>query len=135
MSAYSNKLIVAMLIVPFCTSFSSFGSSIHRRFSLSMAHASYARFLESNTFIFQLGDVKIFSDPVMSQLDFGIPAVYRGNKKVIDEKLELDIAAETSDIVMISQSYDDHAHTPTLKKLATMRPEMPYLCHNLSAGL
>ena len=93
-----------------------------------MAHASYARFLESNTFIFQLGDVKIFSDPVMSQLDFGIPAVYRGNKKVIDEKLELDIAAQTSDIVMISQSYDDHAHTPTLKKLALMRPEMPYLC-------
>ena len=64
----------------------------------------------------------------MSQLDFGIPAVYRGNKKVIDENAELEIAARTSDIVMISQSYDDHAHTPTLKKLAIMRPEMPYLC-------
>ena len=28
---------------------------------------------------------------------------------------------------LISQSYDDHAHTPTLKKLAVMRPNMPYL--------
>lgn len=93
-----------------------------------MSSSSYARFLESNTFIFQLGNVQIFSDPVMSQLDFGIPAVYRGNKKVIDENAELEIAARTSDIVMISQSYDDHAHTPTLKKLAKMRPEMPYLC-------
>lgn len=99
-----------------------------RRSSLLMATASYARFLESNTYIFQLGDVKIFSDPVMSQLDFGIPAVYRGNKKVIDENLELQIAADTSDLVMISQSYDDHAHAPTLRKLAKMRPEMPYLC-------
>lgn len=95
---------------------------------MTMSSTSYARFLESNTFIFQLGNVKIFSDPVMSQLDFGIPAVYRGNKKVIDENAELEIAARTSDIVMISQSYDDHAHTPTLKKLAKMRPEMPYLC-------
>jgi L-ascorbate metabolism protein UlaG (beta-lactamase superfamily) len=95
---------------------------------MTMSSSSYARFLESNTFIFQLGNVKIFSDPVMSQLDFGIPAIYRGNKKVIDENAELEIAARTSDIVMISQSYDDHAHTPTLKKLAIMRPEMPYLC-------
>ena len=100
----------------------------YRKTSTTMLSSSYARFLESNTFIFQLGNVKIFSDPVMSQLDFGIPAVYRGNKKVIDENAELEIAARTSDIVMISQSYDDHAHTPTLKKLAKMRPEMPYLC-------
>ena len=95
---------------------------------MMMAHASYARFLEANTFIFQLGDVKIFSDPVMSQLDFGIPAVYRGNKRFIDENAELEAAAQTSDVVMISQSYDDHAHAPTLKRLAKMRPEMPYLC-------
>lgn len=72
--------------------------------------------------------VKIFSDPVMSQLDFGIPAVYRGNKKFIDEKFELQDAAETSDVVLVSQSYDDHAHKPTLKQLATMRPNMPYIC-------
>lgn len=110
------------------TSF-SFGRTVPAsKSSLWMSSSSYARFLESNTFIFQLGEVKIFSDPVMSQLDFGIPIVYRGNKKVIDENLELEIAAKTSDIVMISQSYDDHAHTPTLKKLAIMRPDMPYLC-------
>ena len=68
-----------------------------------MAHASYARFLESNTFIFQLGDVKIFSDPVMSQLDFGIPAVYRGNKKVIDDPNdEKDVQNGTINMATIS---------------------------------
>ena len=117
-----------MMALMLCVASFSSGAIRNRKPLISMAHASYARFLESNTFIFQLGDVKIFSDPVMSQLDFGIPAVYRGNKKVIDENLELELAAETSDVVMISQSYDDHAHTPTLKKLAVMRPGMPYLC-------
>ena len=89
---------------------------------------SYIRFLESNTYIFKLGDIKIFSDPVMSQLDFGIPIVYRGNKRFIDGPKELSEEAATSDLVLISQGYDDHAHTPTLKKLAKLQPEMPYIC-------
>ena len=90
--------------------------------------SSSIRFLESNTFSFKLGDVKIFSDPVMSQLDFGIPAVYRGNKRVVDGQAELEKEAQSSDLVLISQAYDDHAHTPTLKKLRQLRPDMPYIC-------
>ena len=89
---------------------------------------SYIRFLESNTFIFKLGDVKIFSDPVMSQLDFGMPAVYRGNKRYINGAKELSEEAATSDLVLISQGFDDHAHTPTLQKLSQLQPDMPYIC-------
>jgi L-ascorbate metabolism protein UlaG (beta-lactamase superfamily) len=89
---------------------------------------SYAKFLESNTWVFKFGDVQIFSDPVMSQLDFGIPAVYRGNKRFIDEDAELQSAAQTSDLVLISQGFDDHAHRPTLLKLKSMRPDMAYVC-------
>ena len=105
------------MVVVFCTiSFSSLDA------------ASFVRFLESNTFVFRLGDIKIFSDPVMSQLDFGIPAVYRGRKKYINGATELENEAKTSDLVLISQGFDDHAHTPTLKKLSALRPDMPYIC-------
>jgi L-ascorbate metabolism protein UlaG (beta-lactamase superfamily) len=123
------KVVILAVTVSFASSFTLGGKVVASRKGMTMsAGSSYARFLESNTFVFQLGDVKIFSDPVMSQLDFGIPAVYRGNKRFIDENVELEIAADTSDMVLISQGYDDHAHLPTLIKLAKMRPEMPYLC-------
>jgi L-ascorbate metabolism protein UlaG (beta-lactamase superfamily) len=118
---------VAVASVSLVSAFSSVNNRMPRRALMTMSSGSFARFLESNTFIFQLGDVKIFSDPVMSQLDFGIPLVYKGNKKFIDENFELEDAAQTSDMVMISQSFDDHAHVPTLKRLAKMRPDMPYL--------
>ena len=89
---------------------------------------SYAQFLESNTFVFKLADVTIFSDPVMGQLDFGIPFIYRGNKRFLDDKVELDIAAQKCDLVLISQGFDDHAHTPTLRQLSKLRPDMEYVC-------
>jgi|Transcript_19467 L-ascorbate metabolism protein UlaG (beta-lactamase superfamily) len=120
-------VVVAVATVSLVSAFSSVNNRMPQRALTTMSSGSFARFLESNTFIFQLGDVKIFSDPVMSQLDFGIPLVYKGNKKFIDENFELEDAAQTSDMVMISQSFDDHAHVPTLKRLAKMRPDMPYL--------
>ena len=36
------------------------------------------RFLESNTWDITVNNVNIFLDPVMSQLDFGIPLLYTG---------------------------------------------------------
>lgn len=38
------------------------------------------RFLESNTWDLSVNNVNIFLDPVMSQLDFGIPLLYTGIK-------------------------------------------------------
>lgn len=66
-------------------------------------------------------------DPVMSQLDFGIPLLYNGKKKTIDGTKELHELAKKASLILISQGFDDHAHTPTLKRLAKIAPNMKYL--------
>lgn len=89
---------------------------------------SYVRYLESNTFVLQLGEVRLLSDPVLSQLDFGIPWLYKGLKRYIDDDFELKNEAALCDTVLLSQGFDDHAHTPTLKKIRMLRPDMQYIC-------
>jgi len=84
------------------------------------------RFLESNSWELQFGDINVLLDPVMSQLDFGIPFLYRGNKRVINGERELYSICERTDFVLISQGFDDHAHRPTLTKLAKIAPTMKY---------
>jgi len=86
------------------------------------------RFLEGNTWELVLGDIKVYIDPIMSQLDFGMPRLYAGNKKTIDSEKELNACAKTADVIFISQAFDDHAHKPTLKRLARMNNNIPYLC-------
>lgn len=41
---------------------------------------------------------------------------------------ELTLVAQKADVVLISQGFDDHAHTPTLKRLAATFPLMQYIC-------
>eukprot|EP00607_Mallomonas_marina_P011007 CAMPEP_0182424014 /NCGR_PEP_ID=MMETSP1167-20130531/10141_1 /TAXON_ID=2988 /ORGANISM="Mallomonas Sp, Strain CCMP3275" /LENGTH=241 /DNA_ID=CAMNT_0024603483 /DNA_START=339 /DNA_END=1064 /DNA_ORIENTATION=- len=60
-------------------------------------------------------------------LDFGIPALYTGRKKFVDGTAELNKICENIDFVLLSQGLDDHAHTPTLKALSRLRPDMKYL--------
>jgi L-ascorbate metabolism protein UlaG (beta-lactamase superfamily) len=84
------------------------------------------RFLESNSWEVQANEVKFLIDPVMDQLDFGIPSLYSGRKKVIDGLGELKRLSSISDFVLISQGFDDHAHRPTLNKIRNLRPDMPY---------
>lgn len=90
--------------------------------------SSYIKSLESNTMVFQLGGIRLLSDPVLGQLDFGIPLLYRGNQKVINGDDALREEAGRCDYVIISQGFDDHAHTPTLKKLRALRSDLRYLC-------
>lgn len=97
----------------------------HRCTALSLK--TTFRFLESNSWDLGVGDYNILLDPVMSQLDFGIPLLYAGNKRIIDGPRELYKLAEKSDFVLISQGFDDHAHRPTLSKLAQIAPTMKYV--------
>lgn len=92
-----------------------------------IASRTAVRFLESNSWELKLEDVNILIDPVMSQLDFGIPFLYRGNKRFLDGMNELNSLVERTDFVLISQGFDDHAHAPTLKRLAKIKPQLQYL--------
>jgi hypothetical protein len=73
------------------------------KFRMEPVRDTSLRFLESNSWECVLGGVKVFIDPVMSQLDFGIPFLYAGNKKVIDGEEELKAIASTADVIFISQ--------------------------------
>jgi len=86
------------------------------------------KFLESNSWIWNVDDISILVDPVMDgALDFGVPALYSGKKKVIDGRSVLDNISSGIDYVLISQGFEDHSHTPTLKRLSRLRPDMNYI--------
>ena len=76
------------------------------------------KFLESNSWLFNIGSVKIAVDPVLfAPLDFGIPFLYTGKKRFVDGREEFKKVSAESDYVLLTQGLDDHAHTPTLKVL------------------
>jgi L-ascorbate metabolism protein UlaG (beta-lactamase superfamily) len=101
-------------------------SVFHQRL-VNRAGTTSLRFLEGNTWQIQLADVSILVDPVMSTLDFGIPALYRGEKKIIDGERELYKIMDRTDFVLISQGFDDHAHRPTLQRIHSINPNMRYI--------
>jgi hypothetical protein len=73
------------------------------KFRLAPVSGTSLRFLEANSWELVLSDIKVYVDPVMSQLDFGIPRFYAGNKKIIDGEEELKAIASTADVIFISQ--------------------------------
>jgi len=86
------------------------------------------RFLEGNSWVYNAGDLEMLIDPVLEKsLDFGIPFLYSGNKRIIDQKVELSNLSKSSDYVLITQGFDDHAHIPTLKSLFSLNPKMKYI--------
>mmetsp|Transcript_13804 Transcript_13804/g.20675 ORF Transcript_13804/g.20675 Transcript_13804/m.20675 type:complete len:318 (+) Transcript_13804:57-1010(+) len=132
-------VLQSIVLFAFLASIFSFRSSYNRRRSLllqpigaqltnSQVHSCRFRFLESNTWDVTVNNVNIFIDPVMSQLDFGIPLLYTGNKKVVNGPTELKNVATKSDIILISQGFDDHAHRPTLTELSKSFPTKKYVC-------
>ncbi len=89
---------------------------------------SSVRYLETNSWVFNLGSFTLAVDPVLAApLDFGIPFLYTGKKRAIDGPKELEKLIESADYVLLSQGLDDHAHSPTLKILAQRRPSLPYI--------
>jgi len=92
----------------------------------SLASRATIRYLEGNSWFLQLNRVKILIDPVLgSPLDFGIPLLYKGEKKNIDGISY--IKNSNIDYVLITQGFDDHLHLPTVKELLKYNPKLTYI--------
>ena len=86
------------------------------------------KFLEINSWIFNAGSIEVVVDPVLaSALDFGMPYLYTGRRKLLDGQDELLNIIRSSDYVLLSQSIDDHCHVPTIKVLSSERPDLIYI--------
>lgn len=101
------------------------------------------RFLEGNSFQLHLqpadplpgtgtgtcaGALRLLVDPVFSTLDFGLPLLYQGRKKALGgQKDLLSAVVRETDLVVITQGIDDHAHKPTLERIHRLCPAMRYL--------
>lgn len=87
------------------------------------------KYLESNSWLLTYGQLTVAIDPVLQgNLDFGIPLLYSGSRRYIDGEEALKTVAQTANYILISQGLDDHAHTPTLKRLSVLQPSMTYVC-------
>uniref|UniRef100_A0A0G4HRD2 Metallo-beta-lactamase domain-containing protein n=1 Tax=Chromera velia CCMP2878 TaxID=1169474 RepID=A0A0G4HRD2_9ALVE len=83
--------------------------------------------LESNSWFWKVNGVSLLVDPVIEgALDFGIPSVYSGVKKIVPSRVaELPPQFTAgADAVLITQGLDDHCHLRTLKALAKILPEL-----------
>ncbi|XP_073304469.1 uncharacterized protein [Primulina huaijiensis] len=80
-------------------------------------------YLEGNSWLWEVGGVKILVDPVLvGNLDFGIPWLYDAAKKLL-KNFMLDDLPEIN-CLLITQSLDDHCHMKTLKPLSQKLPNL-----------
>ncbi|XP_075524157.1 uncharacterized protein LOC142556578 [Primulina tabacum] len=80
-------------------------------------------YLEGNSWLWEVGGVKILVDPVLvGNLDFGIPWLYDAAKKFL-KNLTLDDLPGIY-CLLITQSLDDHCHLKTLKPLSQKSPNL-----------
>ncbi|CAI9096272.1 OLC1v1032373C1 [Oldenlandia corymbosa var. corymbosa] len=78
-------------------------------------------YLEGNSWLWEVGGVKILVDPILvGNLDFGIPWLYDAAKRFL-KNFQLDNLPEI-DCLLITQSLDDHCHLKTLKPLSQKSP-------------
>ncbi|EKX52193.1 hypothetical protein GUITHDRAFT_65398 [Guillardia theta CCMP2712] len=81
------------------------------------------------TFKDQKDEVNICVDPLVGQLDFGLPSsVYCAKQRVLKDPQETlqKIVEAKPRIILITQSLDDHTHPPTLSALRRMLPMDSY---------
>ena len=98
--------------------------SVTRPLSFEYTH------LEINGMLWKIpeANVSIVVDPIASELNFGIPALYRANKKVLDQKKTLDLIVESRPThCLLSQGWDDHTHLATLEKLCKLLPDLQFI--------
>mmetsp|Transcript_9399 Transcript_9399/g.14165 ORF Transcript_9399/g.14165 Transcript_9399/m.14165 type:complete len:369 (-) Transcript_9399:133-1239(-) len=70
----------------------------------------------------------IVVDPIASQLDFGIPNLYRANKNVLSERQTIDLICDANPShCLLTMGLDDHTHLPTLERLQARMPELRYV--------
>lgn len=91
--------------------------------SLSDSGGFKLTYLEGNSWLWDVGGVKILVDPILvGNLDFGIPWLYDAAKKFL-KNFQLSDVPEV-DCLLITQSLDDHCHLKTLKPLSEKYPTL-----------
>ncbi|CAM9692344.1 unnamed protein product, partial [Heterosigma akashiwo] len=94
------------------------------------------KLLEGNSWFCSLNGLKIFVDPVYDTLDFGIPALYKADKKVLDNQTLLKELAEEGDVMIISQGLADHCCPKTQATLCkTLSSDVPILAPPSAAAV
>ena len=104
-----------------------FSSHADQRAALAAAGGANANaanailtYLEINGWLLSTGGATILIDPILEgALDFGIPYMYSASKRKLPPNGLCD-ELPTIDCLLITQGWDDHAHTRTLKKLANV---------------
>ncbi|GBG88239.1 hypothetical protein CBR_g46806 [Chara braunii] len=80
---------------------------------------------EQNSFLLEIGGVRIAVDPIIGDLDFGLPSLVAVKKVALAGMTVKDIPEV--DCILITQGFDDHCHLPTLRMLAKDRPNVPVI--------
>ncbi|CAI9263968.1 unnamed protein product [Lactuca saligna] len=91
--------------------------------SFSGIDAFQLTYLEGNSWLWEVGGVKILVDPILvGNLDFGIPFLYDASKKYLKNFKLTDLPE--IDCILITQSLDDHCHLKTLIPLSQKLPNL-----------
>lgn len=84
---YSNKVIRTRKLINSATWGDKLDSMM--KSTTKSSDDTSLRYLESNSWSLKLGDINVFIDPVMSQLDFGIPFLYSGKTHITHKDIVL----------------------------------------------
>lgn len=122
------EMLLSILILKCVLSFTFPCTQTRGKSPSTMNLGTTLRYLEHNCWEIMLNNATIYIDPIMSQLNFGVPILYRGDKKVIDGRRELLKLASTANVILISQGFGDHAHAPTLRTLISLNKKLSFIC-------
>ena len=91
--------------------------------------ATTLTYLEINGWLLSAAGTTILIDPILEgKLDFGLPSgLYEATKRVLPTSGLVDTLPPL-DALLITQGLDDHAHDPTLQRLAARCPNLPVFC-------
>ncbi|XP_037462671.1 uncharacterized protein LOC119334141 [Triticum dicoccoides] len=86
-------------------------------------------YLEFNGWLWELPDgFRVLVDPILvGNLNFGIPWLFDATKKSLPKSQPNAGVLTSVDLLLITQSLDDHCHLHTLTQLAAIRPGLPII--------
>ena len=114
-------------VLPTSTRHGLFSSHVKSKTTTSQNNEMTLTYLEINTWLLSMQGVTVLIDPLLEgPLDFGIPDLYQGKKRVVPET-GLTESLPPIDCILITQGLDDHANVRTLRKLRSLDPTVPIL--------